>query len=118
MFHAAAYKHVPMMEQNPLEAISNNALATRDAGARRRSAGVERFVLISTDKAVNPQTVMGALEGAAASGSSRRRRRQHPTRAFVAVRFGNVLGSSGSVIPIFREQIAAGGPVTVTAPAR
>ena len=109
LFHAAAYKHVPMMESNPAEAIRNNALATRDLAELARDAGIERFVLISTDKAVDPSTVMGAskalcewvVEAAAQAGSDTR---------FIAVRFGNVLGSSGSVIPIFQRQIAAGGP--------
>ena len=115
LFHAAAYKHVPMMESNPAEAIRNNALATRDLAELARDAGIERFVLISTDKAVNPSTIMGAskalcewvMEAAAQAGNGTR---------FIAVRFGNVLGSSGSVIPIFQRQIAAGGPVTVTDP--
>jgi FlaA1/EpsC-like NDP-sugar epimerase len=115
LFHAAAYKHVPLMETNPEEALRNNALATRDLAALAREAGVDRFVLVSTDKAVDAQTVMGAskalcewvVEAAAEGGSDTR---------FIAVRFGNVLGSSGSVIPIFRRQIAAGGPVTVTHP--
>ena len=115
LFHAAAYKHVPLMELNPDEALRNNSLATRDLAALARDARVERFVLVSTDKAVDAQTVMGAskalcewvVEAAAESDSDTR---------FIAVRFGNVLGSSGSVIPIFRRQIAAGGPVTVTDP--
>ncbi len=114
LFHAAAYKHVPLMESNPAAAIANNALATRDLALVASEARVERFVLVSTDKAVDAQTVMGAskalcewvVEAAAQDPSSATR--------FIAVRFGNVLGSSGSVIPIFRRQIAAGGPVTVT----
>src|SRR5436190_8345337 len=114
-FHAAAYKHVPLLEQNPLEAIRNNAIATRVTSETAAVAGCARFVLVSTDKAVNPQTVMGASKALAewvveAAG------RRHPSTRFVIVRFGNVLASSGSVVPIFRTQIARGGPVTVTHP--
>jgi FlaA1/EpsC-like NDP-sugar epimerase len=113
VFHAAAYKHVAMMEVNPVEAIRNNALATRVVAKLAGELGVGTFVLVSTDKAVNPATVMGAskalaewaVEGAAAT---------YPSTTYATVRFGNVLGSSGSVVPIFRRQIAAGGPVTVT----
>jgi len=113
VFHAAAYKHVGLMEANPVEAVRNNAIATRVMAHVCGELGVERFVLVSTDKAVAPATVMGAskalaelaLEGAAA---------RWPGTVYRAVRFGNVLGSSGSVVPIFRRQIARGGPVTVT----
>jgi FlaA1/EpsC-like NDP-sugar epimerase len=115
IFHAAAYKHVSMMQTNPVEAIRNNSLATRVIARAAGDLGVDTFVLISTDKAVAPATVMGAskalaewaVEGEAAS---------HPKTSYATVRFGNVLGSSGSVVPIFRRQIETGGPVTVTDP--
>jgi FlaA1/EpsC-like NDP-sugar epimerase len=115
VFHAAAYKHVPLMESNPLEAVRNNAIATRVTAETAAVAGAERFVLVSTDKAVNPRTVMGASKAMAewiveAAGH------RHPETRFITVRFGNVLASSGSVVPIFRSQIEHGGPVTVTDP--
>ncbi len=115
VFHAAAYKHVPLMEANPLEAVRNNALATRVTAETAAAAKVERFVLISTDKAVNPQTVMGASK-AMAEWIVESAGHDHPGTRFVSVRFGNVLASSGSVVPIFRGQIERGGPVTVTHP--
>ena len=115
VFHAAAYKHVGLMESNPIEAVRNNALATRVMCRVAGDAGVRTFVLVSTDKAVAPATVMGAskalAEWAVEAADSR-----YPETRFASVRFGNVLGSSGSVVPIFRRQIAAGGPVTVTDP--
>nr|MDQ3822758.1 polysaccharide biosynthesis protein [Actinomycetota bacterium] len=116
VFHAAAYKHVPLMEANPLEAVRNNTLATKVVADAAVEVGAKRFVLVSTDKAANPKNLMGQSKalcewivegyGARADVSTR----------FCAVRFGNVLGSSGSVIPIFRRQIEKGGPVTVTHP--
>jgi FlaA1/EpsC-like NDP-sugar epimerase len=113
VFHAAAYKHVPLMEENPVEAVRNNAVATRIVAAAAGEAGAERFVLVSTDKAVSPATVMGASKALAEWAVEAAQNRWRGTR-YSSVRFGNVLGSSGSVVPIFRRQIAQGGPVTVT----
>jgi FlaA1/EpsC-like NDP-sugar epimerase len=113
VFHAAAYKHVPLMEENPVEAIRNNGVATRIVASAAGEAGAERFVLVSTDKAVSPATVMGASKALAEWAIEAAQNRWKGTR-FASVRFGNVLGSSGSVVPIFRRQIAQGGPVTVT----
>jgi FlaA1/EpsC-like NDP-sugar epimerase len=113
VFHAAAYKHVGMMELNPVEAVRNNALATRLVARIAGELGVKTFVLVSTDKAVSPATVMGASK-ALAEWAIEAAAERHPGTRFATVRFGNVLGSSGSVVPIFRRQIAAGGPVTVT----
>ena len=114
VFHAAAYKHVPLLEANPLESVRNNVIATRVIAEVAVEAGARRFVLVSTDKAANPKTIMGQskllCEWIVASYGARP---EVDTR-FVAVRFGNVLNSSGSVIPIFRRQIERGGPVTVT----
>ena len=114
IFHAAAHKHVPLMEQNPAEAITNNIIGTRNLLHGAQQADVTHFVMISSDKAVNPTSVMGATKRAAELLVHRTA--QQTGRPYVAVRFGNVLGSRGSVIHTFNQQIAAGGPITVTHP--
>jgi FlaA1/EpsC-like NDP-sugar epimerase len=114
VFHAAAHKHVPMMEENPVEAVTNNVFGTQNVVECAIAAGTERLVLISTDKAVAPSSIMGATKRIA-EGVVRYAAKQNG-RAFVVVRFGNVLGSRGSVIPTFKRQIERGGPVTITDP--
>ncbi|MBR9763239.1 MAG: polysaccharide biosynthesis protein [Rhodobacteraceae bacterium] len=115
IFHAAAYKHVPLVERTPLEGIRNNVMGTRTLAEAAARAGVDRMILVSTDKAVRPRSVMGASKRLAEMIMQEMAARGTPTR-FSMVRFGNVMGSSGSVVPLFAEQIARGGPVTVTHP--
>jgi len=113
IYHAAAYKHVPMMERNCFQAISNNVFGTYNVALMARQFRVEDFVLISSDKAVNPTNIMGVTKRVA---ELIMQGLQNSSTRFMAVRFGNVLGSNGSALPLFEQQIAAGGPVTVTDP--
>ena len=117
VFHAAAHKHLPLMEANPEQAVFNNIGGTCNVLELVLEFGVERLVSISTDKAVRPSSILGASKRIAELLVRDAAERAGPTEAFVSVRFGNVLGSRGSVLPVFREQIRTGGPVTVTDPA-